>query len=54
MRGNSPWIFPHSCLRTAWRPVAAWCGYHVRMRITYSAYEAKARFAEVLRHVRDG
>ena len=28
--------------------------YHMHMRITYSAHEAKARFAEVLRHVRDG
>ena len=26
----------------------------MHMRITYSAHEAKARFAEVLRHVRDG
>ena len=29
-------------------------GYDVRMGITYSAHEAKARFAEMLRHVRDG
>ena len=26
----------------------------MRMGITYSAYDAKARFSEVLRHVRDG
>ena len=28
--------------------------YHVHMGITYSAHEAKARFAEMLRHVREG
>ena len=57
----------HPCLRAVRWPVAQRSArtqeaqrgsrlvrYHMRMGITYSAHEAKARFAEVLRHVRGG